>query len=395
MKSLFSKIKLTHVNFLSVFPTATLAILMLCQIGQAQQVQLNLADILIGLRSKKATMPEKNKLLTEAVKTRGITFGFTPEIEIELQTTGADNELVQAIKEKAVKVKPAEPIVPPVPVATPPVQDFAFFRRRADENIINGDYDSAVGDYSKAIELNPKDASTYLNRGRAYHSKTNYDSAIADFTKAIEINPKSLTAYLNRGDAFEKKDDLPNALSDYQKAVELDANNESAKNNLKRLQAEQAKTEQFKAEQAKIEQAKIEQAKIEQAKTQAAKIEPVKNPVKKAMEKPVAPSETINAPNTNAAQSVEVGQLNGLATKLAIPTYPEMAKKMLMQGKITVQVALDEQGNVMSAKASNGQGILRNAAEDAARKSQFKPTVVGGQAVKATGFIVYNFVVPQ
>jgi len=36
--------------------------------------------------------------------------------------------------------------------------------------------------------------------------------------------------------------------------------------------------------------------------------------------------------------------------------------------------------------------LLRAASEDAARKSKFKPTLVGNRAVKATGFITYNFV---
>ena len=394
MKFAFSSIKLKRPKMFFSFSILTLSLSLFCQMNFAQQVQLSLADILIGLRSKKATLPEKNKLLTDAVKERGITFAVTPEIELELQTTGADTDLVKAIKEKALKVK-AET------VSAPPVQDFAFFKRRADESILNGEYDSAVGDYNRAIELNPKDALAYLNRGRAYYNKTSYDLAIVDFTKAIEINPKSLPAYLNRGEAFEKKDDLQKALGDYQKAVELDANNESAKNNLRRLQLEQAKAEQLKNEQLKIEQAKAEQAKIEQARIEQAKIEQAKNQPVNNAPKPKTTEKTVIAPPTNAvaaapnadaSKPVELGQLNALAVKLAMPAYPEMARKMMMQGKVTVQVALDEEGKVVSAKAVNGQSLLRSAAEDAALKSKFKPTTVGEKAVKATGFVVYNFV---
>jgi hypothetical protein len=42
--------------------------------------QLSLADILIGLRSKKVELADRNKILTEAVLSRGITFTLTPEI---------------------------------------------------------------------------------------------------------------------------------------------------------------------------------------------------------------------------------------------------------------------------------------------------------------------------
>lgn len=368
MKSAFlSPIKLTRPKLLSLFSLTTL-ILSFClisQIGQAQQVQLSLADILIGLRSKKVTLPERNKLLTEAVKTRGITFTLTPEIETELQTTGADSELVGAIREKNAKVKVA--LVPkptpapvtastPIPVATPtptPAPDFAFYRKRADESVVKGEYDLAVNDYNKAIELNPKDAIAYLNRGRAFHNKTNYDLAIADFNKVIEINPKELSAYLNRGDAFEKKGNPQQALGDYKKVVEIDANNEAAKNNLKRLQDELAP---------------------------------------KTVPTPKEPEKTAVAETQSVPQSVELGQLNSLALKLAVPIYPPVAQKLNIQGKVTVQVTLDEEGKVISAKAINGQALLRGASEDATKNSKFKPTLVGNRAVKATGFVVYNFV---
>lgn len=372
MKFVFTfPIKLTLPRLLSFFSLTTLllSLCLICQTGQAQQVQLSLADILIGLRSKKLTLPERNKLLSEAVKTRGITFTLTPEIETELQTTGADGELVDAIRQKNTKVKVAlvpkptpapVPISTPVPVATPtpaptPVLDFAYYRKRADESIVKGDYDLAVNDYNKAIELNPKDAVAYLNRGRAYHDKTNYDLAIADFDKVIEINPKETSAYLNRGDAFEKKGNAQQAIGDYKKVVEIDANNEAAKNNLKRLQDELAKT----------------------------------------LPKPKEP-EKVPVPDTsNAPQTVELGQLNALALKLAVPVYPQMAQKLNIQGKVTVQVTLDEEGKVISAKAVSGQSLLRSACEDATRGSKFKPALVGNRAVKATGFVVYNFVTKQ
>lgn len=341
-----------------------------CQIGQAQQAQLSLADILIGLRSKKVTLAERNKLLSDAVKVRGITFVISPEIEVELQNTGASSELIEAIRQNAAKasagsnVKQITVAEKTPPVSKPPVQDFAFYQNRAYENAVKGEYDLALSDYDEAVKLNPKDVSIYLNRGKVHSNKKNYDLAIADFNKAIELNPNEATAYFNRGESYEKKGSATQAMGDYQKVVEMDANNESAKISLKRLQAEQAK-----AEQAKAEQLKAEQAKIEQAKKQAAAVAAPKVP-----------------------ESVELGQLNSLAVKLAMPVYPSTAQTMNIQGKVTVQISLDEEGKVVSAKAVNGHQFLRAAGEDAARKSKFKPTMVGTQAVKATGFIVYNFV---
>ncbi len=56
-----------------------------------------------------------------------------------------------------------------------------------------------------------------------------------------------------------------------------------------------------------------------------------------------------------------------------------------------VQISLDEEGNVVTAKAISGQILLRSAAEEAARKSIFKPGRAGDKAVKGTGFLAYNF----
>ncbi len=48
-------------------------------------------------------------------------------------------------------------------------------------------------------------AETYYNRGNAYGKKGQYDKAISDYTKAIEINPSYAKAYYNRGVAYIKE----------------------------------------------------------------------------------------------------------------------------------------------------------------------------------------------
>ncbi len=68
-----------------------------------------------------------------------------------------------------------------------------------------GQYDRAISDFNKAIEINPRYADAYYNRGVAYGEKGEYDKAIADYTKAIEIIPKYAWAYNNRGNAYSGK----------------------------------------------------------------------------------------------------------------------------------------------------------------------------------------------
>ena len=71
----------------------------------------------------------------------------------------------------------------------------------------NGDYDRAIADFNKAVELDPKYAHPYKDRGNAYQKKGNYDQAIADEDKAIELDPKYAQAYSIRGSAYTSKGD--------------------------------------------------------------------------------------------------------------------------------------------------------------------------------------------
>ena len=68
-----------------------------------------------------------------------------------------------------------------------------------------GDVESAIRDFTKAIELKPDDAEAHYNRGLAYDGKGDVESAIGDYTKATELKPDFAEAYNNRGIAHGKK----------------------------------------------------------------------------------------------------------------------------------------------------------------------------------------------
>ena len=427
--------------------------------GHTQQVQLSLTDILIALRSKKATLVKKNEILTEAVKQRGITFTLTLQIEDELRNNGASVELIEAIRQKSPKptgTPTPKPTLTPTPIPTPKPPDAAFYQKRADDFLARGEYDRAIADYDEIIKLNPQDAvayysrgfayqykadlirafedyktstnikpelssqpmmqcifykstksenpdkaiedcskiisasanfalayfirgnayldkkdndqailnynktvelhpkyaSAYSNRGSAFCGKQDYVIAFADYNKAIELNPKNSIAYNNRGYCYEKKGELQEAVNDYQKAINLDTTNELAKNNLQRVQIKQVGSV----------------------------------PKTDKPESPVLPVQ-----NTTT-QIIDVGDLNSRAVRLQPPVYPSDARRLGIQGKVIVQLMLDEQGNVTSAKSTSGNALLRGSAEDAARRSKFKPVLVDNQPVKAAGFIIYSYI---
>ena len=88
---------------------------------------------------------------------------------------------------------------------------------------------------------------------------------------------------------------------------------------------------------------------------------------------------------------VSGGVLNGTAVLLPPPTYPDAAKRMRVQGMVTVDVILDETGKVVAANATAGPVVLRDAAVQAALKARFSPTKLSGQPVKVSGVINYKF----
>jgi TonB family protein len=85
------------------------------------------------------------------------------------------------------------------------------------------------------------------------------------------------------------------------------------------------------------------------------------------------------------------GVLNGKATSMPVPPYPPIARAAHASGAVTVQITIDEEGNVIDAKAVAGHPLLQAAAVAAARQAKFSPTRLSGQPVKVTGTLIYNF----
>jgi TonB family protein len=330
----------------------------------AQGNQLSLADILIALRSKRASLPDRNKIVTEAIIVRGTTFTLTPEIEKELTVTGADSDLLESIRRKSAPAKFVATSQPraesksnevlPKTEPAPPRLDFAFYQERADAKRLAGQCDEAITDYTKALGMRISSVASLVGRGICYLSKGQYALAIADLSKVSELDPKNAVAFARRGEAFEKNGNADLAMESYNRAVDLDPMIEPAKSAVERYNAEQAQL--------------------------------IKKPE-------VAP-----APITPAApvpEYLELGQLAERASRLVKPVYSKIAREARIIGQVVVEVELDTEGNVTKAKVLSGNQYLRQASEDAARRSKFKPAMVGDKAVKGRGRLVYDFVISQ
>ena len=78
----------------------------------------------------------------------------------------------------------------------------------------------ALGSPLITARANPL-ARQYFNQGVEKYEADNYQGAISDWSKAIEINPQYARAFANRGAAKDELGDYQGAIADYNKALEL------------------------------------------------------------------------------------------------------------------------------------------------------------------------------
>ncbi len=88
----------------------------------------------------------------------------------------------------------------------------------------SGLYSQAKIDADTAIDLSPKNHFAYIHRARANLQLKNYQNAVDDVNKAIELDPRNqsnwfTSCFLTRGYAHLKLNKLQNALQDADKAI--------------------------------------------------------------------------------------------------------------------------------------------------------------------------------
>ena len=92
--------------------------------------------------------------------------------------------------------------------------------------IFIGQFDNAVGDFSKAIQIDPNSAAALTDRALAYRQMGRNDAALADFNRAIAANANHAPAYLGRANLERVQGQLDRAKTDLDTAIRL--NPESA-----------------------------------------------------------------------------------------------------------------------------------------------------------------------
>ena len=113
-------------------------------------------------------------------------------------------------------------------------------------------------------------------------------------------------------------------------------------------------------------------------------------------ETPPVPVETGSEPTFSARPGVDVIRKSGGVFQNSVlnrvdPIYPPLAKAAQVSGAVVVEVVVDVEGNVKSARAVSGHPLLKDAAVTAARDWKFSPTSLQGKPVEVIGTVTFNF----
>jgi tetratricopeptide (TPR) repeat protein len=100
-----------------------------------------------------------------------------------------------------------------------------------------GAFEKAIADYTRVIELRPRDADAYNNRAWAYYRLGDPVRALEDAGKALQIRPFDAYALDTRGHVLEILGQRDEAILNYKMAIRLIPDIESSKEGLKRLGA--------------------------------------------------------------------------------------------------------------------------------------------------------------
>ena len=107
--------------------------------------------------------------------------------------------------------------------------DYEYFFNRAQDKFELADYEEAILDYNKALELSPTEIClVYSMRGNAKRNLGDFDGAISDQNKALDFDPLYADGYFNRGSAKYKMGDFAGAIEDYTQVIKINPKDSDA-----------------------------------------------------------------------------------------------------------------------------------------------------------------------
>lgn len=96
-----------------------------------------------------------------------------------------------------------------------------------DAYLMKKDYEPAVLNYKKTLELNPNQE-TYRVLGGTYLAKKDYFQARGNLQKSLELKPDEASTHKKLGELYEETGRFPEAIKAYQRFLQLDPKNPDA-----------------------------------------------------------------------------------------------------------------------------------------------------------------------
>ncbi len=107
------------------------------------------------------------------------------------------------------------------------MNDYKYYLDNGIFDIQNGRFEQGIENINKSLELKKDWEIPYFYRGVANQALENFDEAMLDYTKSIQLNEKMTDAYYNRARIILTRKDIENpdiekAVKDLEKALNLD-----------------------------------------------------------------------------------------------------------------------------------------------------------------------------
>ena len=102
------------------------------------------------------------------------------------------------------------------------MENFDCKRGEAMSAFSEGDWESAIGLFTEAIELNPNSAAMFAKRGACFIKVQKPNACVRDCTRAIELNPDNAGAYKFRGRSHRLLGNFTAAAKDLATACKID-----------------------------------------------------------------------------------------------------------------------------------------------------------------------------
>lgn len=114
-------------------------------------------------------------------------------------------------------------------------KDTVSYVNRAFEYVQKGEHAQSIADYSKAIELDANRPDAYQGRAWAYFKTGKPAQGLADADRSLQIKPNDAPALDTRGHIYEALGRRDDAIADFRRALSIEPRMQGSREGLRRL----------------------------------------------------------------------------------------------------------------------------------------------------------------